>query len=273
MDNSRGDDPLKSLRKWNEENIQLSFRGRRTSTFKNSIFVRLYSEVINGVRRDYLGNRKHKVLKTDLWNEGVQPGRALLGKAITGDKDLEEPELFGLDISVQTCKMARKRLSDRVMLVCASITHLPFRAKGFDLITDVSTIDHIPPSYTQRTLTQYGDMLSAGGMLIIIFDSRLNLFSEIYHRLSLRKIYPQWPLSPSWVKRALTSSNFEVLHGYACNGIGIMGGMHLRLPLIERFLNDRIEAIWKIVKLVERSSLTRFLSPIFPQFVITARSK
>ena len=273
MANSRGDDQLKSLRKWNDENIQCSFQKRRTSAFKNGIFVRLYSEVINGVRRNYLGNRRHKVLKTDLWNEGVQPGRALLGKVITERKDFEEPELFGLDLSVQTCRMARERLSDRVMIVCASITHLPFRAQGFDLITDVSTIDHIPPSYTQSTLTQYGKMLSKGGMLIIIFDSRLNLFSEIYHRLSLRKIYPQWPLSPSWVKRALTSSEFEVIHGHACNGIGIMGGMHLRLPILERFLNDRIEAVWKIVYLVERSSLTKFLSPIFPQYVITARSK
>ena len=89
--------------------------------------------------------------------------------------------------------MARKRLSDRVMVVCASITHLPFRFQGFDLITDVSTIDHIPPTYAQNTLTQYRKMLSTGGILIIIFDSKLNIFSEIYHRLSLRKIYPQWP--------------------------------------------------------------------------------
>ena len=234
------DDNLKLFRKWNEEDIQYSFQKRRTSAFKDAIFVRIYSEVINGVRRNYLRKSKQKVLKTDLWNEGVQPRRALLGRAITGEKDLQEPELFGMDLSVQTCEMAKERLSDRVMIVCASITHLPFRAQGFDLITDVSTIDHIPPSYTQRTLAQYDNMLINGGMLIIIFDSRLNLFSEIYHRLFLRKIYPQWALSPSWVKRALISSNFEVLNGHACNGIGIMGGMHIRLPIIERFLNDHI---------------------------------
>jgi len=147
----------------------------------------------------------------------------------------------------------------------------PFKNKSFDFILDISTIDHLPKEQTRLVMEKYRSILKDDGILLVVFDSGLNFAVEMYHRVYLRKIYPEWTLVPSKMKGLLQILGFKILEEYGCYFVGLIGGTHCRLPILERLLKTRINIVWNLAKKIELSIWSKHLCFIAPQYAIIAK--
>lgn len=107
---------------------------------------------------------KIRLLKTDLWNEGIETSRDILGVL----ENNSQIELYGIDISSEVLQAAQKRLK-RTQIIQGDIRCLPFPDQFFDIIIDLSTIDHLPERYVPQVLQEYYRVLKNKGVLLIIF--------------------------------------------------------------------------------------------------------
>jgi SAM-dependent methyltransferase len=272
MDSYAIDEELReALKMWDK--VYKIFLSKKTNYAKNTLFRLIYSRIVKNIFVNYLDKIKsYKSLKTDLWNEGVEYHRDILNLCTKFCKNFNI-RFYGLDVSIGICKRAREMLPDKITIINATTLCLPLKKTSFDLIIDISTIDHVPPKHILRILKQYHMVLKKGGFLMIVFDSKLNFLLEVYHHLFLRSIYPEYPILPSIMKSLLVNSGFEILEEYGCFLIGLLGGTHLHLPLLDTFLNKKIMSLWKIFKNIELSQYSKYLAFIAPQYVIVARKK
>lgn len=104
---------------------------------------------------------KSKVLKIDLWNEGVEISRDILG-------NLSNVETFGFDLSKNVCFNAKARLK-KAGIVQATCQNIPYASDEFDLLLDLSTIDHIPFHKTRQVFEEYYRVLKPKGLLAVAF--------------------------------------------------------------------------------------------------------
>jgi SAM-dependent methyltransferase len=110
-----------------------------------------------------------RILKSDLWNEGVDGSRGNL-REFTSDLR-PRFETYGVDISREVCRLAGKnRATDNI--VCCDLKYLPFRPESMDIVVDISTIDHVEPKSVYGVITEYSSVLAKGGVLLIVFDPR-----------------------------------------------------------------------------------------------------
>lgn len=212
-----------------------------------------------------------RILKTDLWNEGVEPQRDILGRCQRIRVNGMDLEFYGIDVSIETCKMARSNLPCKVNIMEAITISLPFYPSSFNVLLDISTIDHVPPAHIPDVLEEYRQVLSENGILMLVFDSGVNFLCEMYHRFYLRGLYPEWTLIPSLVKRILKELGFEILREHGCYLIGLLGGMHLRLPMVESLLRKRFGYLSRILMRIELSESSKRIAFLAPQYVIIAR--
>ena len=121
----------------------------------------------------YLPREKEKIslLKTDLWNEGAD-----FKKNVLGNYANEKFNLFGIDLSTEVIKALKV---GAVKPVQANISALPFKVSSMDILLDLSTIDHLPFSATENVINQYRRALKPEGILILVFDS-WGLFWKLY---------------------------------------------------------------------------------------------
>jgi SAM-dependent methyltransferase len=103
-----------------------------------------------------------KILKVDLWNEGIDHERNIL-------KHLSQHVCYGIDIAVSTCLLAKKHQDD-IFVTTGSITSLPYRNAVFSLLLDLSTSDHVPQEKLQQICHEYARVLQDKGMLVLVFD-------------------------------------------------------------------------------------------------------
>jgi SAM-dependent methyltransferase len=107
-----------------------------------------------------------RLLKTDLWDEGVEPvEKNILGK-IQSNNNLS---LYGVDISKTVCSLAKPKVA-RVQITQATIENLPFRKESFDVVLDLSTLDHVPETKAMQVIGGYERVLKRGGVLVLIFE-------------------------------------------------------------------------------------------------------
>lgn len=112
-----------------------------------------------------------RFLKTDLWTEGVVRSREVLGHALDiAHKQRFIVEAYGIDISKEVCDRAMKLDYGAI----ADIRQRDIRDTGFpdnffDLILDVSTIDHLRFSEAKKALAEYTRCLVSGGVLVLMF--------------------------------------------------------------------------------------------------------
>lgn len=120
-----------------------------------------YDQLVALALKRMMLNEHSRVLKIDLWNEGVETSRDILG-------NLKYVETFGFDLSKNICNLAKKRLQNAgvVQATCQSI---PYASNCFDLVLDLSTIDHIPFHKTPQVFDEYYRVLKPGGMLAVAF--------------------------------------------------------------------------------------------------------
>ncbi len=239
-------------------------RLRRGVSFKDRAFREVYGELIAQTIQS-ASARPVLVLKTDLWNEGVEYGRDLAslihnvcGKSV----------LVGVDVSLRVCEFAKKNSTCDIHIVNSSILAPPFRPE-FDYIVDASTIDHMPRHLRDIWLSSEAYLLREGGKLLISFDCRLNLINELFHRLVIRKLYPEWTMIPSTVRSDLTKRGFNIIREHAIFIAGLFGGTHApRFPLGNLLNHTRIVGF---LKKFELSKWSRFLSFLSPQYVIVVQ--
>jgi len=265
-----GKNNIPQVFKW-EEAIP-RFSHCKKSLIKSRLFQQGYLELTRRICTYYLKDRNCNMLKTDLWNEGVEYDRDILTEA---SKIRIKKRLFAMDVSPKICSLAKKRLNNRVEveIVCASLTNPPFKNQSFDFILDISTIDHLPAEKTNLVIKGYRSVLKDWGALLLIFDSGLNFAMEMYHRFYLRKIYPEWTLVPSKMRTLLQILGFDILEEYSSYLVGLMGGTHSRLPIIGRFLDTRIGIIRSLIRKIELSKWSKHLCFIAPQYAIIAKKR
>lgn len=104
----------------------------------------------------------HKnVLKTDCYNEAV--GRPIIkGKEAT----IIEFDPYIIEKALEA--------NPELNIVQGDIRNMPFKDNEFDLILDLSTIDHIPPEDLDRTLKGYARICNGVVFIITWFGKRTN---------------------------------------------------------------------------------------------------
>lgn len=140
-----------------------------------------FNEVCLRLLREFVGNfEKATVLKTDLWNESVSIEREVLGYFKSSCQ-------VGTDISGVVCKCAYDR--NRALFVSQSdVRNLPFKDGCFDVILDISTIDHVCEDDAIKVLAEYSRLLSVGGVLFLMYAQKYpfarhywnNAFAGVY---------------------------------------------------------------------------------------------
>jgi len=253
------------LRAWDHVAPRFGRRSRRTGIpFKDLAYQMIYTQLIIETINTEL-RQDPTILKTDLWNEGIELGRDLASGICIKNAELQ---LVGTDVSSYVCRSALMATDGLFHVVRTTLLFPPFR-EVFDMILDASTVDHMPARLRDIWIRSEYSLLKENGILLISFDSKLNLFNELYHRLFTRKQYPEWTLTPSEVRGLLTRLGFRIIREHALFVPGLFFGTHRPWFPLSRSLTRR--GVFEFVKRVELSARSRFLSFLAPQYVIVAR--
>lgn len=84
-------------------------------------------------------------------------------------------EVFGVDHSLEAVKMAAK---NRIIVVKASATKLPFKTASFDLVLAISLIEHLSKRDAKKFISEVNMVLKPGGSFFLVtpnFASPLRL--------------------------------------------------------------------------------------------------
>lgn len=206
-----------------------------------------------GIRYVSVNTNNVNLLKTDLWNEGVATGRDILSQ-YQGDGDLN---LYGVDISSITCSAAKKRIK-RTSIIQGDIRNLPFEDSCFDIILDLSTLDHIPPHQVKSVIQEYKRTLRKDGILLLIFWYDSALLRLIF---KLRKIdYKRQPAKgtqyyfPISVLKDDIKKQFNILEEF-CTASLLNINNRITAPIIRNFPI----AVYDLILNVEYSKISKYL--------------
>jgi hypothetical protein len=242
-------------------------RGGARFQFKEYAYREVYGALI---AQTIQGLPKHlSVLKTDAWNEGVEDGRELISYTTEQTGNVNRTAVC-IDVSRYVCESANRIRNSEFAIVRATLLASPFR-RVFDLVIDASTIDHMPLRLRKLWLSAEASVLKPHGFLLISFDCRLNMFTELYHRFFTRKIYPEWTLTPTEVRGQLESLGFNIVREHAVFVAGFIWGSHRPSFILARLFRRR--GVLEFVRNRELSRYSKWLSSVAPQYVIVARKK
>jgi len=221
-------------------------------------------------------NGKLLLLKSDLWNEGIDH--------ISGDifdflgKRESTVEVVGIDVSQVICDSARRRKHNgELMIACADVGKLPFGDEVFDIIFDVSALDHIPPSHIPSVINELHRALKVGGILALIFDSVTfwwcNPLRKAFNRLRYKETSEfkfWWRLSPEWIEGKLRANGFAILNGIP---LGILSLSPLFLHVWQSSPVEKVAAkpSCDSTKSVTFSKALRYLLPFSSQYLYVSR--
>jgi SAM-dependent methyltransferase len=139
-------------------------------TLKRIVVRNLYRTLMEYAIQ-YAGDAKW-LLRTDLWLECLG-----IDDLVTGVRGLE---FCGVDISDGSCSGAKPIMPDSAQ---ASIVKLPIKSENFDVVIDVSTIDHIRHPQVPSVIGEYARVLRPKGILLLCTDSKLSFPWEMYRRI------------------------------------------------------------------------------------------
>lgn len=187
-----------------------------------------------------------RVLKTDLWNEGIELGRDILGM-LEDDRSLS---LVGVDLSAIVCQRAKSRLK-RTDIIQASIRRLPIKDEHFDVVLDFSTIDHVVPDEIPTVIREYRRALKNSGIMLVSFWHPARIL-KLIGALG-RASYPQYYLDTRRM-RALIGRGFDIVEEYNTlgSGMAVLLQMRRRLGRLSAVIHD-------LILLLEYSRQSKFL--------------
>jgi ubiquinone/menaquinone biosynthesis C-methylase UbiE len=188
-----------------------------------------------------LGNNRPKVLKADLWNEGIETSRDVLGQ-------FEKYETVGFDVSKTVCQHAKRRLR-KPGLLQATCQALPFSSNSFDLVLDLSTIDHMPFATSQKVLTEYYRVLKPQGLLAIAFWQS-NIATKYLMSANPDQLY----FDRKQIAKSLEQIGFEIVDSYNLGSL---------LTIMESNFWLGQVMFWQL-KAVFKDSLIKFTTKVEP---------
>lgn len=224
------------------------------------------------------GNNNLLMLKTDLWNEGIDSKSGdifnLLGKMEA------RTEIVGIDVSQVICNSATKGAGNRELEVaCADVRTLPFKDESVAAILDLSTLDHIPTENLSSVVEEYRRILKERGVLILIFDRET--FRWVSH---LRNIFNRlrgqgsggyefwWRLLPGKIKEVLRERRFEILNEFPL-GILSTSPIYLRFSrsgIVKKYLSGSFCDLTRIDKF---PGVSKYILPLASQYLFIARKQ
>ncbi len=174
-------------------------------------------------------NNTLRILKVDLWNEGIETSRDILGQ-------LKNYDTVGFDLSWAVCKHAKNRLPN-TGVVHATCQTLPFASDNFDLVLDLSTIDHIPFDKAKEVFTEYYRVLKPNGLLAVAFWQS-NLVTKYVKNVDPDQLF----FERKKVAASLEEIGFEIVHSYDTGALLTMIDCNLWLG---QFLFWRLKAAFR----------------------------
>jgi SAM-dependent methyltransferase len=251
-------------KKWNENAIKALYSKRLPpprSDYLKALYVAAMEE---GMK--YVNKTSIFLLKTDLWNEGIERERNVLDSIIC-KKGLTT---VGLDMSHTVCFYTKKNSS--LMIVEGDIRSLPFKYRSFDIILDLSTIDHIPLHEALCQISKYKDLLKREGILVMIFDYygllwRIsNFIRKMIRGVDSLEESNAYAFPITQIRKEVYN-DFDILHESCMDIIGwIWNGATQRiLKLPQRFLSFFLK--------FEFSNMSKHMKPFARQYLIIGRVK
>ena len=167
----------------------------------NQYIKSFYLQLVNRALGQLKPAKGLRVLKVDLWNEGVETSRDILSNFATVDA-------VGFDFSKTICRMAKNRLQNSGVAQ-ATCQSLPFASGKFDLVLDLSTIDHIPFAYAGEIFSEYYRVLKPKGLLAMAFW-RSNIVTKYF----LHAPSDQFYFDKKKVAKELEDNGFSIVSSY-----------------------------------------------------------
>lgn len=128
------------------------------------------------------------VLKTDLFEEAHNRDRILY------DLFPAARLVIGIDLDLQTTRLAARRPDGEVVCLAADVLRLPLGPESVDLIVSTSTLDHFDdPEDLDAAIAELARVLRPGGSLMLVLDNPGN---PLYHLL-------RWASRRGWLPFAL----------------------------------------------------------------------
>lgn len=174
------------------------------------------------------GSLNPKVLKTDGYNELLDvPMDGGIAMNIQADTTVLEYEVL----------FARKvqRLYPRLKVVQGDIRKLPFHDEEFDMVVDLSTIDHVSIKSVEGVLDGYKRVLKPGGKAIIIvwLTSNPMVSEETEKRGEVWQSISQYFFPPD-IFRSYLTERFSILSEEAVPDTGEEGDTWLKCFVVEK---------------------------------------
>lgn len=239
---------------------------------------RLITELSLSYLRPTSRRERLLLLKSDLWNEGVDNSSGHICDFLGEGR--RTVEIVGIDVSPLICNSAKEKMgNEELMVACADVRKLPFRGETFDAILDVSTLDHIPPTHIGAVINEYEGALKEGGILTLIFDLKTfwwhRYLQRIFNRLrckETKRFKFSWRLSPDWIKGKLGESGFTILNELP---LGILSLSPFFLKTLQRNLAGGVvpKFLNNSVRSVKLTKASKYLFPLSSQYLFVARKK
>ncbi|XHH09324.1 MAG: class I SAM-dependent methyltransferase [Candidatus Bathyarchaeia archaeon] len=191
---------LGSMNYWDNNVATYMFERRNIQDWTNQYIKTFYQLLVNRA----LGQLKTvnpRVLKVDLWNEGVETSRDILSGFTAEDA-------VGFDFSKTICRLAKHRL-ENTNVAQATCHSLPFKSEKFDLILDLSTIDHIPFKDVNLIFHEYYRVLKQGGLLAVAFW-RQNVVTKYFIHTPPDQFY----FDKKKIAQELQNNGFQIINSY-----------------------------------------------------------
>lgn len=177
---------------------------------KNPCFEHKRNEILRLINRWGRNNQDTIVLKTDLYEEALEPDQLLFSLA------RNNRNVYGIDISSQLAKMTSQKAGReeiRPKLCVADVRRLAFKDDRFDLIISTSTLDHFPE--IDVALKELYRVLKPKGVIILTLHNATNL--PVYLMYKLMGVFRKYPFGYAvgtyslWkTKQLMTSVGFDV---------------------------------------------------------------
>ena len=153
---------------------------------RNPFFQHKQNEILRLIDKWGKHNQDGVILKTDLYEEALEPDHLLFNLAKTNGR------VWGMDISPQLAEMARQKALQRrvhLNLCVADVRRLAFKDNKFDLIISTSTLDHFPE--IDVALEELYRVLKPKGVIILTLHNKTNL--PVYFMYKLMKLFRKYP--------------------------------------------------------------------------------
>lgn len=243
-----------------------------TEHVRGKYLTSLFTNAVNKSLELTEPKEKIKILKVDLWNEGIDFERNILKHYVK-----EKFELYGIDISKKVCSSAHHN-QPQIKTSNGSITSLAFKNNSFDVILDLSTSDHLPPENIPCIFEEYSRCLKENGALTLIFDwwgffwkHYLKYIENKYKRTDSEFFSTNKPkryIHQIEFMKHEVQKHFEIKKEYCIDYFGWTWNRFTK-PFWDRMPKLAHTLLLKL----EFSRISKFLKPFAKQYVIIAKKK